>query len=274
MSNFCIYYKDKFKYINEIPEINIVYRKQSLASVKATLNKYPDKRINIYIAEPEYFVQNHLWDYFFAIVEQNPEANFALLLKDYKDEYTKKIYEALNANKEQKVKYFFDVYISDWDTLNGYLELNPCDMYIVEDLCFQLEKVKMLLAKHNCRIRCFPNVAQSKWNKTPSIKKFFIRPEDIELYSNWIDVFEFWENSKSIETIYRIYAKDKKWSGKLSELIASFDDDVNNMCIDKMFAWRRSNCEKRCMTGRPCRICNGIKELANTLEEHKLIIKN
>lgn len=273
MSNFCVFYKDKFKYIDEVPELNIIYKQQSISSVIEFLNKYPDKRINIFIHEPEYFVKNKMWDCFFDIVKQSPEANFALVLGNIEDENVKKIYEALNANQEQKIKYFFEVYINNWDTLNGYLNLHPCDIYIVESLGFQLERVKRLADKYNCRIRCFPNVAQSICNMTPDMKKFFIRPEDIELYSNWVDVFEIWDKVRSLETIYKIYVKDKKWFGQLSELITSFSDNIDSRCIDPIFGIRRSNCEKRCMMGRPCKICDAIKELANTLEEKNLMLK-
>jgi hypothetical protein len=84
---------------------------------------------------------------------------------------------------------------------------------------------------------------------------------------------EFFGKPEQIATYYEIYAKEQLWYGKLNEIIIGLDSDIDSRYLHFSFADRRINCEKRCMKGRPCRICDVIQELSETLEDHNLIIE-
>ena len=66
----------------------------------------------------------------------------------------------------------------------------------------------MAAAAHvkNIQIRVFPNVAQSR-SEIPAIKQFFIRPEDLNAYEPYVDIYEFYRVNSSINTdvLYEIY---------------------------------------------------------------------
>jgi hypothetical protein len=51
-------------------------------------------------------------------------------------------------------------------------------------MCFKLDKVKKVCKQYgdDIKVRCFANVAQSSIANTNSLKKFFIRPEDVSRY--------------------------------------------------------------------------------------------
>lgn len=269
---YCVDYRQNFKYLNDVDEITINFRRTDTTLVDFLL-LHKNKRINIYVNDEEDFINNKCIKLFDAIATDHPEINFALKFRDYK---VGKVKEAIEIIKGSviKHKYFFEAFIRDWDTLLGYIELQPSDIYIVENLGFEIEAVATLLHIAEIQVRCFPNVGQSAWKGTPALKKFFIRPEDVHYYEPYIDVLEFFGKENSIETYYKIYAIDKKWFGKLNEIIIDFnDEEIDSRFILPEFALRRMNCGKRCLKGRPCRVCKAIKELAEVLESHNLMIK-
>ena len=73
----------------------------------------------------------------------------------------------IDFSKKEKISisetsFFFDTQISDVDTLNALLKLGATDVYIVENLCFELDKISELVHSYNVAIRVYPNIAQSK----------------------------------------------------------------------------------------------------------------
>lgn len=265
---YCLDYKKYGRYMDEADELNITFRRED-TSLFQFLSERKHKRINIYIADQEDFLENNDIEIFYAMQEKDPELNFALKLGDYRSEYTKKIYKLIKG----KFKYYFSNFVRDWDTLLGYVSLQPSDMYIVENLCFELDKVSKVLHYWNINIRAFPNIAQSTWSNTKDIKKFFIRPEDIDFYGDYIDTVEFMGRDNSVETYYKIYAIDKKWFGKLREVIVDFNDELDSRFILPSFAQARVKCGKSCFKGGKCRICEVVEKSAEVLENNGLMIE-
>lgn len=266
---FCVNYKKDFKYLNEIDELTIRFRRQDTSLVDFLL-LYPNKRINITIEDETDFIKNDCIKLFDAIAAENNINNFTFKLKHFSE-------DIINIIKSSKMKYkfFFDAFVNDWDTLRGYAKLNPSDIYIVESLGFELAAVAKFLHENNIRVRVFPNVAQSSWNGTEALKNFFIRPDDVYVYEPYVDVMEFFDKEDSIATYYKIYAIDKKWFGKLKEVIIGFENnDIDSRYILPSFASRRLNCGKRCLKGRSCRICEETEILSSTLEQNHIMFTN
>ena len=268
---YCVDYKHGFKYIKEINELNINYNPKDTSLEQFLLN-YKDKRINIYIKDEPDFIINHREKLFGQLAEKHPDVDFALVIPGFKrSEKTEVMY---NAIKDYPIRYFFFDMVTDWDTLLGYMDYHPSDMFIAEALGFELNKVAEILHKHNIRIRTYANVAQSSWKQTPALKKFFIRPDDVDRYEPYIDVIEFFGKENSKETLYRIYAKEKKWFGPLKEVILDFNSDIDSRYIIPIFAQKRLSCGRRCMKGKTCHVCEAIERLSETLEENDVIIKD
>lgn len=184
--------------------------------------------------------------------------------------------EYLTWLKEKQIPFFFSTLIRDWDTLHYLLGLGVTDVYIVEALAFELNKVREIAKDVN--IRCFPNVAQgavpaseAPFYSLDPIKDFFIRPEDVEYYEPYVDVLEIWgwEDSRA-STIYNIYAHDKEWYGQLNEIILGLKSDIDSRFTLPNFAKYRIKCGKRCLKGSYCDICSRVEQLAATLGEKSL----
>lgn len=258
-----------FKYIDEVDEITILYKRKDTTLLDFLL-KHSGQRVNIYIADAEDFLNNNCINIFSSIKEKYPLLNFVLFFSDKEKELLQKV-------KDYNLKYFFTTYVKDWDSLHYMAELKPTDIFIVEALCFELKDVAKFLHSQGIDVRCFANVAQSSSESTPALKNFFIRPEDVDFYEPYIDCIEFFGHDLDdyqINTYYKVYKYDKEWFGNLREIIIGLDVDIKSYAIIPSFPKYRLNCGKRCLKGRKCKICETILETSATLEKKGLIFKN
>lgn len=249
-----------------VDEITIYYQNQITPELIEFLDKNRHRRVNLYIEEEETFFKKNQYKAIAAIYEEQ-KYNISLLFNSYNE----KNYEGYLSQK--KIPFFYKDNINNWDTLIGMLELGVSDVYIVEDLGFDIINVSERVHSYNAQIRVFPNVAQSTWEKTPSLKKFFIRPEDVLLYEEYIDVFEFFGQSKDFATYYKIYAIDKKWFGLLDEIIIGFEGNLDSRYIIPGFAKQRIKCNKKCLKTKRCQTCEIVERLSHNLEKAGLLAR-
>lgn len=183
--------------------------------------------------------------------------------------------ETLDNFKLHNIKYFFYQFCSNWDSLNGLVSLGASDVYITEELGFDLKDVSAFCKPRRVKVRVFPNIAQNGGNGLsnyiPDMVKFFIRPEDTEIYEPYVDVFEIWGESR-ISVLYEIY-KNKQWMGNIQDIIVNFQDDVPNTSIMDHFAQVRTGCRKNCLKGKQCTVCKTIKEISIGLNKAGLTLK-
>lgn len=180
--------------------------------------------------------------------------------------------EVIDMIKECGIPFFFGNRVNNWDELIGFINLGVSDIYIVEDLCFDLERVALAAHKESVNLRTYANVAQSTWKDTPEIKQFWIRPEDVSVYEKYIDVLEFFGTPQQIAVLLKVYKDDKKWFGQLKEIIIGISSDLDSRFISPQFAKQRVSCKKNCITGGKCRICDRIVELSKTLKDVNIMI--
>lgn len=250
----CIEWRKGFKYLPQIDEFNIDFRNKEIKLLQFLDIYAKSQRVNIRLDN------DYTWD------------NLDLLIAIYKKGYNIAIILPdryyINQLKKEKVPFYFEELVYTWDQLYGIVSSGVSDIFISGDLGFDLERIKKVFP--NISIRCYANVAQSasNWPSENRFKDFYIRPEDVDLYSNYIDVIEFFNSVDKQNTLYEIYFKDKQWNGKLEEIIIGLKFNINNYYIlGSEFARRRSQCQKKCMKGERCRLCDRLAELAESLEK-------
>ena len=249
-----------------VDEITIYYQNMVTPELIEFLDSNRHRRVNLFIAEEEEFFKKNQYKAIAAIYEEQ-KYNVSLLFNSYDEEkYTEYL-------SQKRIPFFYKDNINNWDTLVGMLELGVSDVYIVEDLGFNIINVAERVHSYNAQVRVFPNVAQSAWKNTPAIKKFFIRPEDMPLYEGLIDVCEFFGKSKDFSVYYKIYAIDKKWFGLLDEIIIGFDGELDSRYLIPGFGKQRIKCEKKCMKTQKCKTCEIVENLSHSLEKSGLIVK-
>lgn len=264
--NFAIPFSKHFNYPEQDIQWNINY-KPKVKQLNEFISVYGTHRINLIITD---FNMSSDCQIVQALREKFSETEIVMCLP----KYNKQIENYLN---NLNLPHYYNEYVTDWDKFQGFLKLNVTDIFVAEDLMFDVKILSLNAKKYHKALRSYCNICESSWDETPSLKNFFIRPEDIDLYKDYIDTFEFYESENSpvrINVLYEIYTKDKQWFGKLREIIVGYEGEEDSRFIIPRFGEKRLNCSKRCMKGiEPiCHICDRIIELSNTLKDRDIIV--
>lgn len=179
--------------------------------------------------------------------------------------------EDINELKDAEIPFIFMEYAENFEMFYVQKELGASDIYVTGALGFYLDKLQPFRDK--VKLRVFPNIAQSTRGTTkllPQLIKFYIRPEDIELYQDYIDVLEIFPCKDRTTVIYEIY-KRQQWLGKLSDIIMDLDNDIDNDVISPYFALHRIKCHQDCLLDR-CTLCQQIYSLGKKFEEAEIVL--
>ena len=177
--------------------------------------------------------------------------------------------------KKSNIEYFFNEKLYSIDKVWEIISLGVSDVYICGELGFELKSISKRIHDAGVKIRIHPDVAQSTAVSVDPLTKFFVRPEDIYKYNDYVDVCEFFAEDKIRDNLlYSVYAKEHRWYLNLNDIILGLDcEPVSNISISKQFGTVRLNCRKRCMREGGCAICTRCIELSRKLEEKGLVLK-
>jgi hypothetical protein len=185
---------------------------------------------------------------FFAALAEKEEYSFALLFSYRANK------DLIPQLKETKIQYFFQEYCTEWGALAAFIEAGVSDVYIVNDLGFDLQRVSDFVHGAGVKVRVFPNVAQEMYSTQDPITRFFIRPEDIPLYEKYVDVCEIFGEAGITENIYFVYAA-QKWNNSINNLISNIEEDFTNTFLLENFSVPRLTCQRKCKRGNGCDFC-------------------
>lgn len=258
--NYSIRFYVGCNYFDKVDEIIINYDYKD-AELINFVQKYPDKRIVANTFNLEGFAEDSV-DIFKAVREVHP--NFAVMCK---------IDEDITKLKGNNIPFFYISGANSYDEVRSMIEAGVSDIYIENELCFDLPRIAEYCHHNEVKVRVIPNVAQTK-SRLPmnDMRKFFIRPEAIELYEDIIDVIEVQCKVLTKQpTVIQIY-KDGHWNGDLKILIGNFKESIDNRVFLPAFDEYRMVCKKKCNVGK-CNLCNTCFLLGKTLETKEIIIK-
>lgn len=264
MASFACKYNPLSKYTSAIDELIIDWSDKSKDQLNNFCTAFYEKRIILNIK--------------FEDVKQNIDF-FKLFFLEHKDEYfiTFKIDNPFDPDEatflnQAKIPWFSRTVASNWDQFNVLAKAGVKDIYISGYLGFCLSDVRAAAHRYNdLVIRTIPNLAIADSPYTKEIYKFFIRPEDIDKYSDYIDVFEFYEfTDTAADVLYRAYGINKRWFGELREIIINIDNlDINNKHLPERFS-SRATCGKKCYR---CNLCGTLYETSKRLKDLKILIE-
>ena len=254
----CIEWRKGFKYLPQIDEFNIDYKNKEI-KLHQFLDQYAQtQRVNIRL--PMDYTKDDI-----DLLESayhDKHYNIAIVLRDN--------YYA-NELREHGTPFYFYEPCYDWDQFRANISLGVSDVFISGTLGFELDKISEVAKRNNVKVRCYANIAQA-WNTKQSngFKNFYIRPEDVDFYSQYVDVIEFYNSVDKQNILYEVYFHDKEWNGDLREIIQGLKLKINNYYIlGSEFARRRSQCMKKCLKDQRCELCDRLADLAESLENSK-----
>jgi hypothetical protein len=232
---------------------------------------------------------NRLNDYYQYITDKKENSNTRLriLIAQIKEENFSKLEEQINLIKELNPNYtiackdfhilqellkkgyfaYLDYPVTDWETFSSLVCLKVTDIRIDSSLAFSLDKIeKFKKFNPNIKIRIDPAKSSNLLVKNRTITSFFVRPEDISLYSPYIDICEFnVQTREEEEALYDIYRK-QFYPFNLNLLIKQLDEEFLNSMLDPDFGKNRINCHQVCQEpGSRCHYCQTLAKNAKIM---------
>ena len=248
---YCVGGRQGYPTMKKADEIKVEYH--DMDRIRDFIEKLPDKVIILEVSD---FIKEDMSTLEFF--RDNLE-NFVLCLKNL---------SLAKVFKELGFKFYWQYPITSYYELQGILALEPEYVLLGEPLCFDLEKV----ASYGVKIRLVANVAYDAYiPRENGIRGRWIRPEDVPVYDEYVDVLEFRMcNLEQERTLLHIYKDNGYWPGNLNLLIENLGFHVDNRAIPEEIGKIRANCQQRCMRHGACRFCETAFKFADALrKEHE-----
>lgn len=169
--------------------------------------------------------------------------------------------------REAHIPYMFNKFAGSLDRAYTQAMMGASDVYVVENLGFRIPDLQYIRESFGVQIRLIPNIAQIAGftKEIDPMLKFWVRPEDTEIYEPYVDVFEIYGTNR-LSVVYEIY-RDRRWFGDLNDIILDFDtDSVPNGSMPPHLGPQRIKCGQACLKGR-CNLCPQLAQTARKMEE-------
>ena len=235
------------------------------------IEAYPNKRINIAIRDSDIPI-NHL------VTLNKLHSNLYIRLNLYQFPQAEKL-------KEKEIKFFFDntVPVSTFILLDELIRLGVSDVYIADDLCYNLDKVAIRCKRDNVQVRLILNrIPATTPTAYSDVRAPIFTPRHFETLDQYIDVAEFdcfysdesdAYNWNIFNVLYKAWFKKHDWYNDLREI--NKDLEIFYPVRQEMPAFidRKIECERRCVYKNTCRKCDTVMELARDLYDDGVYVK-
>ena len=254
---YCVSGRHQYPTLRKADEIKVRYEDRN--RIMDFVEEIPDKTILLVMPnfEPDYDTW-HMYDEKF-------EGGFYIGL--FELPYAQELNEA-------GIKWYWPFPITSYYELREILALGPSQIVVGAPLSFELSTVKSIAKNIPIRMSCNcarPNHLIGRPGAT-GIYGQWIRPEDVEVYEEYISTLEFdnvLHDLKKESTLLHIYKDNEEWPGNLNLLFDNFGLNVDNRAIPEELGEARMNCGQRCMKTGACHLCEtAFKFAENIRQEH------
>ena len=252
---YCLKYTNICTKLNKADEISIKYIED-----KGLLNfmeKFKSKRIILRVI-PNQFQELEVRK-IIAIKRTCPEYNFSVAMSSYEPVLGDSLMKA-------GIPYYEETPCLNWEKFNYLIKEGVSDINISGPLGFEMSKIKRVLDSLDRKVivRATPNAVANLNPNTNSLIGFYIRPEDVEIYEDFIDVLEF-EGLEHQDIFFSIYAEQKAFIGNLNQCIYNFQEQVDNKGLITLFGEKRKDCGRKCLNGGRCRSCFAMADISHSM---------
>ena len=238
---YCLSARQSYDVLKKADEIKIELR--DYQSIPEYIEKFPDKTLILELENN--LPKDFKWEDIMAYSDLM-EGRFICALSDL----------SMSLECElRKIAFYYKYPATTLFEVKGLKDLGVCYILVGTPLMFDLKTV----SNYKVPLRAIPNLAYEPYIEHQNgLIGGWVRPEDIEVYGEYIDVFEFYA-PKALDkekALFHIYAEKGCWNGNLNLLIDYLNLDLDNRLIyDKEnFAKRRISCKQKCLTGT-CFFC-------------------
>ena len=257
---FSVESRQPYSVLKDADEIRVMYKDKEI--LMDFIEKIPNKDIVLELPPKEEISVEVIKMY------QEKFTNFYIALHKLDQ------YEFMNNNN---IQWYWPYPITTYFELHKIINLKPAYVLLGAPLCFDLPKVKEIVGEIKLRMvvnKALPDYLITSFSDI-NIEGPYVRPDDVKLYEDIIDVMEFevdYGNYKKEEALLRIY-KTGEYSGNLNLIIDNLNVDVDNRIIESSFGEKRICCGQKCLRNKTCRFCINSIILANNIRVLKYEIE-
>ena len=254
--NFCVDGRHSYSVLKQADEIRVAYRDKGI--LMDYIEKVPDKTIILDIPTEEF---------------ENVNINEILMYSEKFSNFYACIHklEHFLIFANNNINWYWAYPITSFFELRAILKLQPSQILLAAPLTFSLPQVKKLCS--DIKIRAVANSAVPKYLIVSMYKDnvagFWIRPEDVDTYAQYIDTIEFdvnYGDYKKEAILLDVY-KSRSWPGNINLLIDNLNRNISNIAIPNDFAEKRIACGQACMVNGVCKYCNNALKVAEDIRK-------
>ena len=234
-------------YLKKADEIVVAYKDRK--ALPDYFEKYPDASVVLEVMPDNQWEMAEIKEYFIL-----GQGKFTLCIPNIAD-------PRLADLKAEGIPFFWGYTVTTFYELKALEEIGVSQARIGAPIFFECEKLKNFTMEK----RVTANIAHQGYIPSmDGIVGAWMRPEDVAVYEDVFSTIEFadCDNSKE-EALFRIYAEQHNWPGRVDMLISNITTDSYNRMIPPEFALARRTCGQRCISGGACRICYRYLKLAD-----------
>lgn len=251
---------------DEADEFDIDYdpEKNNFDKLCEFIDEFPDKRVNVRF--PNGIDKKSAKS--IVRVDRNGSVAFRL---------TKEDFHVTGDLKDMGARFFFDQNAPAYNlaSLKYYLSLGVSDVYIVDDLWYNIELTKGACSKAGAHIRVVGNrIPMMSPDKGTDACSMILRPNDYDLLDKYVDVIEFdcidrngIYNFPAADALWKSWSKTKTWYGDLSEINLDLKMPVPNESVMDGFTANKLRCGYKCAGRGGCRKCQDILDIAYSMHK-------
>lgn len=262
-----IYYKYRFELNDKVQGFNIAYDPEDNEFNKLIefIQTYPDHEINIRY-------KNGL--------DTKTAAAFAKIGSNVRFCLGGQDIQKIEKLRQNGCKFYLDKncgVASYWELKYLVEELGVDSVYIVDDLCYNLEKVSEYCHSHGVRLRTVLNRCPTQF-VCDDKRLMFYRPQDMGYIERYYDIAEFecgegfnGFNDNLCKVLYKRFFENRDWYGNVQDLNPSIPFEVYNRQLPLPFVRRRSTCGLACLhDNSQCTFCESVYDLMQNMVDHGL----
>ena len=256
-------FKNHFELNDRASEFNIFFdeKNQDFNDLIAFIKEFSDKQINI---EYRNGLDIKTADALGALFN-----NVCFRLKSSDLALTGKL-------KEKGHRYFFSEEnpCCSFRDLQSYVEdLHVSEVYIADDITYNMENVRKYCEAHNVKVRCVLNMVPMTHPSFQENIQIYM-PRDMNEISKYFDVAEFncgkdkTYDFKKLAVLYRVWFEKKDWAGDMQEINEWVPFNYYCRTILPALGKAKLNCKLRCLTeNSPCSKCKQAVDLSEAMLE-------
>lgn len=241
---------------NQVQEIR--YSMTALMSALEYAERHPEKKIIIEIFSLD---DNKLpkIDKLFALQQERDNIFYDFYILSDLVKYSK--------SNHRPSRVMFHQPATTWGLIQILMYYNVSDITIDEPLTFNMSEIAANVRANGINIRVRPNIAKNRYEQEmesdSGIRHFWVLPQHLNFYEEYIDVLDLIDNNSERETaVVNTYLNNKPYEASLSLLVEGIEHDVGASFIDDRFVIRRLNCGQTCMKNTNyCHYCDTMMRM-------------